>query len=380
MIVSNPHKSEGIHMQKLILAGAGHAHLHIIKNLITNPLSDVEVVLISPSDYQYYSGMFSGYTEGIYELDEIRVSLEELSEQANLSWYKQAVVSVDPEQKILLTDQGEVLSYDALSFDIGSLTAHTDLKGVKEYARRIKPNYHFPEMIQQMRESKNPIIVGGGIAGTEIALSLQCWRSKHGYDTPVTLLSGSPRLLENYPETTSKKITDIVENSGIDLYVNEKVQEMNSTKVITDDNKFNYKDVMWLAGPRAPELFRLSNLPIDDEGYLQVESTLQVEKYPSIFGAGDCVTLSHAPDTPKNGVFAIREAPVLWENIKGFLSTGEGQHYKPQSKYLAIMSIGNKEGFLLYGSIALKGKLAWLLKHRIDKKFMDTYKSIEKSN
>lgn len=361
-------------MQKLILAGAGHAHLHILKKMIEEPLSDVEVTLISPSEYQYYSGMFSGFTEGLYNLDDIRVHVASLCDKANITFYQRAVVSVDPEQKILLTDQGDVLTYDALSFDIGSLTANTDLKGVKEYARRLKPNYHFPDMIEEMRESKRPIIVGGGVAGTEIALSLQAWRSKHGMETPVSLLSGSDRLLENYPENTSSKIQNIVQESGIELYLDERVQEMNSTKVITENRKLDYQDVLWLGGPRAPELFRLSNLPIDDKGYLKVESTLQVEKYPSIFGAGDCVSLSHAPDTPKNGVFAIREAPILWENIKGFLTTGEGQHYHPQSKYLAIMSIGEKKGFLLYGGISIKAKLAWALKHRIDKKFMDTYK------
>lgn len=363
-------------MRTLILVGAGHAHLHIIKNLIKEPLEGIEVILISPSRYQYYSGMFSGYTEGLYNIEDIRIDIAPLCKKASISWYEQAVVSLDAEQKILLTDQGEVLSYDALSFDIGSLTAHTDIKGVKEYARRIKPNFHFPEMIHAMQESKQPVVVGGGIVGTEVALSLQAWRTKHHYEEPVKLISSSFRLLENYAESISSKIENIVQNSNIQIHLKEKVEEINSTKIITDHNKLDYKDVIWLGGPRAPELFRLSNLPIDEKGYLEVESTLQVKKYPSIFGAGDCVSFSHAPETPRNGVSAIRESPVLWENIKGFLTTGEGEHYTPQSKTLEIMSIGNQNGLLLYGGISLKGKLAWRLKHKIDKKFMKTYKNL----
>ncbi|WP_160846618.1 FAD-dependent oxidoreductase [Pontibacillus yanchengensis] len=361
-------------MKQLILVGAGHAHLHIIKQWIDHAIDEVELTILSPNEYQYYSGMFSGYTEGLYDIEDIRVNVESLAEQAGATFYKEAVMSVDGEQKILLTDKGKVLSYDAVSFDIGSLTAHTDLPGIKEYAKRIKPNYHFPDMIKEMQESSNPVIVGGGIAGTELALSLQAYRQKHQEIAHVTLISSSNRLLENQSQKASNKMEQIVQEREISTHTGKRVREIDSTHIITETNeKIDYKDVLWLAGPKAPDLFRVSNLPIDEEGYLQVESTLQVKAHPSIFGAGDCITLTNAPNLPKNGVFAIKQAPILWDNLKGFLTDSDGQHYKPQKKYLAIMSIGHKEGFLLYGSWTFKGKLAWKLKHSIDQKFIQSY-------
>ncbi|KGP72349.1 FAD-dependent oxidoreductase [Pontibacillus yanchengensis] len=361
-------------MKQLILVGAGHAHLHIIKQWIDHAIDEVELTLLSPNEYQYYSGMFSGYTEGLYNIEDIRINVESLAEQAGATFYKEAVMSVDGAQKILLTDKGKVLSYDAVSFDIGSLTAHTELPGVKEYAKRIKPNYHFPDMIKEMQESSNPVIVGGGVAGTELALSLQAYRQKQNNQDPVTLISSSDYLLESQSQQASNKIEQIVRQREIFAHTGKKVREINSDHIITETNeKINYDDVMWLAGPKAPDLFRVSNLPIDQEGYLQVESTLQVKAYPSIFGAGDCVTLTNAPNLPKNGVFAIKQAPVLWDNLKGFLTESDGQHYKPQKHYLAIMSIGHKEGLFLYGSWAFKGKWAWKLKHYIDQKFIRSY-------
>lgn len=364
-------------MQKLILVGAGHAHLHIIKKWMKEPLEDVEVTLISASNYQYYSGMFSGYAEGIYSLEDIRINVEEMCKKANISWYQQAVVSVDPKQKMLLTDQGEVMSYDVLSFDIGSLSANTDIKGVKEYAKRIKPNYHYPQMMEEMQQSENPVIVGGGVAGTELALSLEAWRTKNKLTSPVKLVSSSSRLLEQESEKASEKIQKLLQKRNIELHLNKRVVEINQINIIVEDSeKISYKDVMWLTGPQAPDLFRVSKLPMDSKGYLLVESTLQVKEYPAIFGAGDCITLSHAPDTPKNGVFAIREAPILWENIRGFLQNGQGSHYHPQKRYLAIMSTGYEEGFLLYNPLYLQNRWAWKLKHRIDKKFIVPYQEL----
>lgn len=307
-------------------------------------------------------------------MEDIRIDVKALTEEAGGTFLQEAIMSVDGSQKIVLTDQGKVFGYDAVSFDIGSLTAHTELPGVKEHAKRIKPNYHFPEMIEEMRNSTNPVIVGGGIAGTEMALSLQAYRRRHGQKGGVSLITSSDRLLAQQSNRVSNKIEEITEEAGINLYVNQQVKSIDKQAIWTNRNEaIPYDDVLWLTGPKAPDLFRVSNLPIDKDGYLQVESTLQVKDYPSIFGAGDCITLSNAPNLPKNGVFAIREAPILWENIRGFLTTGDGRHYKPQQRYLSIMSIGNYTGFLMYGDIVLKGKWAWKWKHHIDTTFIQSY-------
>lgn len=363
-------------MKQLFLIGAGHAHLHIINQLRKESLEDVEVTLLSPAPYQYYSGMFSGYAEGLYSEEDISVYLPGLCEQASVEFKEEFVVSIDAKQKILLTDQGSVLSYDVASFDIGSLTASTDLEGVKEYARRIKPNYHFPQMVDEVRHAEHLSIVGGGIAGVELALSLQSWREKHNKGKDITIISGSNRLLSGETKDISRKVEQIVARKGITILKDSHVMKMTKNHIYMDQgDALEYTDALWLAGPKAPGVFEQSKLPTDNKGYLQVESTLQVKKHPSIFGAGDCISLSEHPELPKNGVFAIRQAPILWENIKGFLSTGDGSHYIPQKKWLAIMSVGEKEGFLLYGKWSYKGKLAWKLKNRIDRKFMKQYQT-----
>ncbi|WP_158211691.1 hypothetical protein [Alkalihalobacterium alkalinitrilicum] len=50
-------------MSELILIGGGHAHLAILRALRKETIPD-EIILISPNKYQYYSGIFSGFTEG----------------------------------------------------------------------------------------------------------------------------------------------------------------------------------------------------------------------------------------------------------------------------------------------------------------------------
>ena len=46
----------GDSMKKIILAGGGHGHINILKNLINNPTKDHEIILITDYKRQYYSG------------------------------------------------------------------------------------------------------------------------------------------------------------------------------------------------------------------------------------------------------------------------------------------------------------------------------------
>lgn len=103
-----------------------------------------------------------------------------------------------------------------------------------------------------------------------------------------------------------------------------------------------------------------------------VNEALQSVRYPSLFGAGDCVSMEQRP-VPKNGVYAIRQAPVLWENLKRMNRGASLCSFRPQRKYMAILSTGHKEGLLSYGNLAVHHRLCFHLKHYIDSKFISKY-------
>lgn len=365
-------------MKKLILVGGGKAHLQVLEKLQKGPLKNAETLLISPNPFQYYSGMFSGFVEGIYHKDEIRINLERLTKRANIEWLEDAVTAIDPMQKKVLTATGQIFNYDAISFDIGSLTAGTDLQGVKEYAYRIKPNYHFVNTIEKVRKEGKVVIVGGGAMGIEIALALKAWRDKNGIKDPVTLINLG-LLLENEADKLSEKIEKITVNKGIQVLTGIKVHKVERNEVWTSsEEKQSYDHLVWLAGPKAPGLFKASHLPVDQEGYLKVEETLQVKAFPSIFGAGECICI----DNPVNSRLAttsvnvVKQGNILYENIKGFFDTGIGQLFVPPKNELSFLSLGNKKACFLYNKFTYIGGFAWVLKNKIDKQFVRKYQSL----
>jgi NADH dehydrogenase FAD-containing subunit len=357
-------------LTKLLLIGGGHAHLSILRSLLHEEISDLEVTLITSSKFQYYSGMFSGFTEGLYNEEEIRIDLESLCGRASVSFIEDTIISFDPMQKVLLGFSGGIYSFDVISFDIGSGIS-SDL--TQTVGLNIKPNYRFTEQIKEFRSSENPVIVGGGSAGVELALSTSAWRQNHSLKNPVTLISSSP-LLHSYGNKATQKIREIANDHNLVYYENEKIEKLKNNIIITDkDTEIEYSAILPVTGPKASSLFKQALLSIDSEGYLLVEDTLQNADYPYVFGAGDCVSLAGYPDLPKNGVYAVRQGPLLWKNIKRLITGRPLVPFKPQKMFVSILSTGEKHGLFTYGDFVIYGKWAWSLKNRIDQKFMNKH-------
>ncbi|EMF47874.1 NADH dehydrogenase-like protein / Selenide,water dikinase [Planococcus halocryophilus Or1] len=193
-------------MKTLVLVGGGHAHLHCLEQLKNDVRNDWRVLLISPSPYQYYSGMFSGYTEGVYSLDDIRIDLIKLCQNIGVEFSEDAITAVDANAQELRGANGAVYTYDFVSFDIGSQTAVPE--AIKNHALSIKPNYRFPDHLVKTRESVHPVIVGGGASGVELAFSILSWRKQNQLSNNVALFS-STDLLVSQGAAASKKIETI---------------------------------------------------------------------------------------------------------------------------------------------------------------------------
>lgn len=361
-------------MKIVILVGGGHTHLHCLAHFAKKPREDVQLVLISPAVHQYYSGMFSGFAEGIYGLDEIRIDLSLLAEKVGAAFYMDAICAIDPEKRILTGKSGAAYHYDAVSFDIGSQTDTPD--AFAEHVSSIKPNYRFPKQLLELRTSPEPVIVGGGASGVELAFSIHAWRKKHHLPPNVQLFSSSA-LLSAQGAATSRKIGSIARQKALSFHENTRIVDIDDASVTGNDGRSHPKtDVLWLTGPKSHALFKRSGLPVDRSGFLAVTDKLQSPHFPEVFGAGDCVSLIRYPRLPKNGVYAVRQGPILWANLMDAIDQKPLSSFKPQESYVAILSTGSAEALLTYGRWSWHGKIPWKIKQHIDQKFMKRYQKL----
>ncbi|MGH3994274.1 MAG: hypothetical protein ACRDSN_17665, partial [Pseudonocardiaceae bacterium] len=116
----------------------------------------------------------------------------------------------------------------------------------------------------------------------------------------------------------------------------------------------------------------------DSRGFLLVDETLRSVSHPSVFAAGDAASLRKHPDTPKSGVYAVRQGPFLRDNLATALGgNAKGyRRYRPQTRSLVLLNTGDGRAILSYGAAALTSRWAMALKDRIDRRFMRRFQMI----
>lgn len=342
-------------MKRILLIGAGHAHLHCITH---GPTEDVEWLVLNASTYQYYSGMYSGLADGTYDIDEIRVDVASLCRAYDKQFIEETVIKIDPVEKVVFGASGRHYTYDVVSTNIGSFDWTEDTTRLS-----IKPNYRLPGTLKHLQQAKRPVLIGSGAAAVEMAASLKA------AGVPITLIT-DPELLSGHP--AAEAITRRLQELDVHWIRERPLKEVSPLR-FSHHQPIDSDAIIRLTGAKAPALFADSKLFTED-GFLLVNEQLQALDHPSLFAAGDAATLVAYPDIPKNGVTAVRQAPILLANLLRYVKEETLRSYRPQTNYLTILSMGPRHAVSLYGNHYSTLPFGWYLKRWIDQRFMRKYR------
>lgn len=112
------------------------------------------------------------------------------------------------------------------------------------------------------------------------------------------------------------------------------------------------------------------------KGYFRVNNNLQSTSHPNVFAGGDCITMeSYVEENfpPKAGVYAVREGPVIAQNICNAVNKQPLQEYVPQRQFLSLMMTADEIAIGAKYGIAFTGKWVWAMKDYIDRAFMKLF-------
>jgi pyridine nucleotide-disulfide oxidoreductase family protein len=362
----------------VILVGGGHAHVNFINQFSKEKFPGIRVVLVSNYNRQYYSGMASGFLEGIYDLDDISFDLPKMCEASGIEFIEDTVIGVDPSKRKIFLENGWDINFHAISLDVGSETVGKDMEGVKDNAITIKPLKNLltiKEKIEKTGDNARVVIVGAGAAGLETGLAIKEFSKKQNKDLKISIINSSNVVLKNDSSSVREKVVDQIRKNEIDLYLNEKIIEVNQNFIQTEASKTIHFDILiWATGTAAVSFISKTGCKTDENGYLLVNKYLQSVNYPFVFGAGDCIAFEEYKYVKKVGVYAIRAAPYLFKNMMAYIENRKLNEFIPQKSYLYIVSIGSRLAVLYYKGIVYKGRLAWRMKDFIDRNFMKKHK------
>jgi pyridine nucleotide-disulfide oxidoreductase family protein len=366
-------------MKRLLLAGGGHAHVEVLRDLAERPGSGIAVTLVTPRPRLVYTGMIPGAIAGHYLLEDCAIDLEALARHANARFVTGAVFRIDAASHVVHCADGETLEYDLLSLDVGCRVA-AGAQGL-EHATPVRPMETlmkgWGDVLLRAREGKvgSITMVGGGAAGVELALAMEHrLRGELADAAPhVRVITATPFVLPELAPGARRRVKLALGRRNIGLHVSSTVAEVGRDFVRLDSGlEFASDATFWAAGAAPPPWIASSGLATDAEGYLLTNDALQSVTERDIFGAGDCASQEGRPHA-KAGVFAVRAAPVLAANLRAAAHGGALQPHHTGARYLALISTGRRHAVGAWGSLAFQGWWVWRWKDRIDRRFVARY-------
>ncbi len=362
--------------KRLVIVGGGHAHMTVLLRLAEFTGKGYRVTVISPDAHHYYSGMGPGMLSGIYRPRQVRFHVRKMAEERGATFLEDTAVRIDPAGKTILLASGQGVPYDVASFNTGSGIPLDSFAAASKRVIPVKPiiNLHVARrLILREIEGRDLriTVVGGGAAGVEVAAN--AWRlvQARRRGAEITLLGGS-RVLGRFPDEVRNRALRSLEKRGIRVLegAGVRARRVEEASILLSDGSVVPHDFAFLAvGVRPSPIFAVSGLPTGNDGGMLVDSFLRCTEHPDIFGGGDCISLSGNP-LAKVGVYAVRQNPILFHNLMAALEGGDLVPFNPGGAYLLILNMGDGTGIFWKNEFVWGGRLVFLLKDYIDRRFM----------
>jgi selenide,water dikinase len=375
-------------VKDVVLVGAGHAHVEVLRSFGMNPLPGTRITLITPDAHTPYSGMLPGLVAGRYSFDEAHIDTRPLARFAGARLFLSAAIGIDMEARRVICNNRAPVPYDVLSINTGSTPNTAAVPGAADHATPVKPIAGFLSQLAALDERieasgwrRRIAIVGGGAGSVELALALEArLRRQAAYaggdpsGISYVLVSGGDTLLSDFPRGFQHRFREILSRRGIEVVTGARVTGVLPGRMqIAGRADMAADEILWTTQAQPPDWLGSTGLALDDGGFVKVDPLLRAEGREDVFAAGDVIAFGPRP-LPKSGVYSVRAGPVLADNIRRLL-TGRGlTAFRPQRHALYLVStaedyaVGTRNGFVF------AGKWVWRWKDRIDRRFMERFK------
>ena len=361
--------------KRLVLLGAGHAHLHVISHAARLIRRGHSITVVAPGRF-WYSGRATGMLGGAYGPEQVQVDVAALAADRGCALEPGVVTALDPAAKRVRLQDRPDLPYDVVSVALGSeIPPLPGIGGPGQFgAKPISALWALRQHIERGPAPSGILVAGGGMTACELAANLAALLRGRA---AITLVAPPGGLLAHVPAGAARAILRVLRQRGVIVRQDGPVLAVEGGQAVLPQGVAPFGVLVNATGLAPCSALRAFGLTLRD-GALVVDGCLRSIADPAVHGAGDCITFE-AGDLPRAGVFAVRQGPVLLHNLAAALDGSAPIAFVPQRRYLWIMNLGDGTGLASYGALHWRSRWALALKHRIDRRFLDQYRVLPSS-
>lgn len=371
--------------KRIVIIGGGFAGIQLAKSLRKAPY---QIVLLDRHNYHTFQPLLYQVATAGLEPDSIAGALRHLFEKHKDFYFRMArVTGIDLENKKIATLVGD-LSYDMLVIANGSKTNYFGNQEMydrtfpmKQVPQALNLRSHMLQNFEQTVMSPDPeeqdrltnfVVVGGGPTGVEVAGALgELKNHVLPKDYPdidfdimkLHLVDAGPRLLAGMSEKSSQKAMQYLEDFGIDVRMNTRLEDYDGRDVtLTDGTVIPTKTVIWAAGVTGNVIDGLPS-EVVDRGRVLVNEYNQVEGYEDVYALGDIAAM-YTQENPRGfpmvAPVAIQQALNLAKNLKRRVKQQEPVKFKYKDKG-SMATIGRNRAVVDMPRFHFGGLFAWMV-------------------
>lgn len=379
---------------RVVIIGGGFAGLKAARALRKAP---VEVVLIDKRNFHLFQPLLYQVATGSLSPANISAPLRSiLSHQKNCRCIMGNVTGVDPDNKMVIMDGGQIY-YDSLIVAAGashSYFGHNEweevapglktIEDATEIRARIYSAFEFAERESDPADTAewlNFVIVGAGPTGVELAGAVaEIARNSLKHDfrrissthAKIYLVEAGPKVLGMYTDDLSQSALKQLQKIGVIVRLNTMVTDITRSYVTLkhdgQEDRMPTRTVLWAAGVQASPLGRLlaekTGAKVDRPGLIEVAADCSIPGHPDIFVIGDMARYLHDEKLkPLPGVapVAVQQGAFVAKVITSRIQKTSPPTFKYKD-YGKMATIGRAAAVADLGkNLKFSGFLAWMM-------------------
>ncbi|MDA7028012.1 NAD(P)/FAD-dependent oxidoreductase [Bacillus sp. CLL-7-23] len=343
-------------MQNLVLLGGGYGNMRIIHRLLPNQLpDDVMITLIDQNPYHCLKTEYYALAAGTISDQHIRVSFPA---HPKLKVEYGHVSSVNLQQKMILFNDREPISYEDIVIGLGCEDKYHNVPGAPEHTcsiQTIDQSRMTYQTLNNLNAKSTVAIVGAGLSGVELASELRESRQ----DLNIILFDRGELILSSFPKRLSRYVQNWFEEHGVNIINRANITKVEENIVYNHDDPIRADAIVWTAGIQPNQVVRDLNVEKDAQGRVILTPHHHLPEDEHVYVVGDCASLPHAPSAQLAEAQAEQIAQILELRWKGEALP----ETMPKFKLKGVLgSLGKKAGFGLVAERPLIGRVPRLLK------------------
>ncbi len=367
-----------------MIIGGGFGGLNAAKVLQKVP--NLHVTVIDKTNHHLFQPLLYQVATAALSPGDIAMPIREIFRGENIEVLMATVTLIDKDQRTLLLDNMQTLSFDYLIVAPGARHAYFGKDAWETYApglktlsdalhirERILTSFELAERKEQSftEELMSFVVIGGGPTGVEMAgaiaeIAHQSLKKNFKHIDPshtkIYLVEGGKQLLAPYPEYLAKKAQTALEKMGVTVMLNTRVVDIQNDLVVLNEGTLNARNIIWAAGNQAAPLLQTLQMPLDKQGRVLVKPDLSIPDYPHIFVIGDASACVDPKEKylPAIAPVATQQGRYVGKTIKKILKGTPHKPFRYWDKGM-MAAVGRYDALVLSGPLKGSGFFAWMM-------------------